>query len=206
MYDPSAFHGEVHKWKENNSHRVKINNEIFVNSDAAHFGSPGNRVLFISDIRTRDEKEGKIPGDLSVMENQDMQMEWVNLMNPAACSLKFRGAFNYMENGEEFLHFDYLAGELNVQAWAPPNSTELRLFAKRPYKLVEYSSQMLEECMAYFNQHDRLMNGNDMKLQEHIINRYVVGGASRGVTMKGVEAFRKFVSAYEGNRGSYTYR
>lgn len=88
-----------------------------------------------------------------------------------------------------------------VQAWAPSNSTELRLFASRPYGMTQYNSQMLEECMAHFNQHERLKNGNDIRLQKSIIDNYMKGAGSKllpqNVRESGKEKLDAFLNAYE---------
>lgn len=86
-----------------------------------------------------------------------------------------------------------------MQAWAPPNSTELRLFACLPYTTVKYDSQMLEESMAYFNQRDRLERGNDQKLQEWILKKYSEA-VRLGRRQEGLSAFQSFLSAYHARR------
>ena len=86
LYDPSAFHPDVYRWKRQNSDRVQVLNTIFTGIDAMKLQATKD-VLFISDIRTKSEDDDRAPGDPSVMENQQVQMDWVQKMQPLACSL-----------------------------------------------------------------------------------------------------------------------
>ena len=59
-----------------------------------------------------------------------------------------------------------------MQAWAGPNSTELRLVCQKPYNpRKRYDSKHLEEAMAWYNRRGR----NDMQLQRLILSRYMKG-------------------------------
>jgi len=113
LFDPSQFRQEVYGWRKSSGGRVSVRRRIFTQEDAKYYGSNTvPRVLFISDIRTNEDNA--IPDDVQVMQNQAMQMEWVQAMQPAACSLKFRGPFDY-ERTKERRHFKYLEGTMNVQ-------------------------------------------------------------------------------------------
>lgn len=198
LYDPCPFHADVHAWKRQFPARVQFFREPFLPVSSTDAGE-GKRVLFISDIRTSSGFAK--PDDTQVMENQALQMSWVLRMQPAACSLKFRGSFTYTPENK---HFDYLKADcLSLQAWAPPNSTEIRLFASHPYVTQKYDSQVLEECMAYHNQHSRLLHKNDERLQAHILDRYHDCKAlSMETKRQGLARFYTFSQIYSSRNSS----
>jgi hypothetical protein len=202
LFDPSAFHADVTRWSKRFSNRVSLHNECFTDSHAQSF-SGDKGVLFISDIRTNKNESSRVhntknvPDDNDVMQNEFWQMAWVQMMQPFACCLKFRGKFEYLD-GEKF---DYIDGQLRIQAWPPPNSTELRLVAQHPYKLRTYSFKQLDEGMSYYNEEDRLHGNNDIKLQDFVMSKYLryakVCQPCRG---EGSDKFHKFVQLYMDER------
>ena len=113
LFDPARFSQQVMDWQKQNKESVHVYNREFTDQDTAMFASSQN-VLFISDIRTsnRAENNNTEPGDDAVMQNQMMQMQWVLDMQPRACCLKFRGAYDYTE---ETRSFQYLKGQLRLQ-------------------------------------------------------------------------------------------
>jgi hypothetical protein len=174
LFDPSRFSTQVMQWMTANRDRVFIYRRCFHSQDAMYFKQVGT-VLFICDIRTKQDHSNSksVPDDSHVMSNQMAQMEWVRLMDPVACCLKFRGTFNYAEEaGAKYRHFQYLRGELRVQAWPRPNSTEVRLVARRPYSTRMYSSRQLDEAMSHYNENARLLHANDFKIQNYVLGRY----------------------------------
>jgi hypothetical protein len=212
LYDPSPFHREVNTWSSMFKRRVTLYNDIFRDGDAAKYAGRED-VLFLSDIRTNEPKRGSAahadgkegrrnaPDDDNVMHNEMMQLKWVQTMQPVACCLKFRGKFEYGK-GETF---EYIDGELRMQAWPPPNSTELRLVASEPYYMREYSFQKLEQGMSYYNEVDRMKHGNDMKIQAYVIDKYKNAAHVYDTCKeKGIHDFDRFVQKYmhERNRNA----
>lgn len=165
LFDPEEFSLRVKKWQATDPERIRVFRQGF-SADAflrSQGGEEEEEVLFISDIRSSGGR------DEAIMRDQATQMAWVLQMQPKACCLKFRGPYDYTE---ETRYFDYLDGKMRLQAWAGPNSTELRLVCTKPYDaLKRYDSKHLEEAMAWHNRHGR----NDKALQNLILQR--CGGA-----------------------------
>ena len=148
LFDPAKFSMNVIRWSHLVGDRGKMYNKCFESSDALAFKSTGNpRILFICDMRT-SKGCNSIPEDeqvvstcqlsclklyssnhdsvwRQVMQNQECQMKWVLAMNPTACCLKFRGAFDYNGASKRHETFENLDGELRIQAWHGRNSTEV---------------------------------------------------------------------------------
>ena len=121
LFDPREFApGTRH------APRVRTHVQFFEDVDAKKFaGRPG--VLFVSDIRTGEAVHtlDTATANALVADDMAMQRRWVELMRPAAFSLKFR--LPYSVNGGRLAPVEYLAGEVRVQPWAPLSSTETRL-------------------------------------------------------------------------------
>ena len=109
-----------------NPPRVRAHVQFFGDDDARRFaGRPG--VLFVSDIRMGEAVHtlSTAAANALVADDMAMQRRWVELMRPAAFSLKFR--LPYSAAGAPSRPIEYLAGEIRVQPWAPLSSTETRL-------------------------------------------------------------------------------
>jgi hypothetical protein len=112
LYDSGRFlfFGYPETWP-----RITRVERYFGNADAERLAERG--VLFISDIRTgaTDAEAGaRAPADMR------RQKAWVELLRPAAASLKFRLAWS---GGTT----QYFGGTLRLQAWAPKSTNETRL-------------------------------------------------------------------------------
>jgi hypothetical protein len=137
--------------------------------------------LFCSDIRTR---EGTLdyPGDIDLLWNLAMQYNWLNIMQPAHCMLKFRCPFFekpdieqfnklYNENpykavfeeskelGINFIDdyknkkFSYIKPDnIYIQAFAGPTSSESRLIASKYNDVTEFDYKNYQEKFFYYNQ------------------------------------------------------
>lgn len=134
---------------------------------------------FVCDIRTRD-RESTIPTDLDIIWNMAQQYNWVRILNPVASCVKFRTAFyqnqeKFMEDCEKPFYkstFDlakefgvdfvsdynnkklnYLAGEVFLQAWPGPTSTETRLHVLRKdgFQVKEYDYFDYEDKLHFYN-------------------------------------------------------
>lgn len=153
LYDPAPFNLDPHE-------RLAIHQKMFTDAVARSWcqsstlaGSTLAPVLFISDIRSADlELVGSKETDVRVRADMAAQRRWTELMKPAMASLKFRLPW---PSGDESDEHEYLAGELHFQMWAPPKSTETRLFTDGLATAI-YSSLRYESQCFHRNSVDRL--------------------------------------------------
>ena len=143
LFDPREFSSVTRR-----ARRVRAHVQFFGDEDAARFaGQPG--VLFISDVRTGEAVHTLDTAAANALVERDMAMQrrWVELMRPAAFSLKFRLPYSDGGSGSPPMPVEYLAGELRLQPWAPLSSTETRLVGgagdwarKATYDPVKYEA------------------------------------------------------------------
>lgn len=146
LYDPREF--ELPKWDKRIIGGITTHRGLFTD-DTARSYSGRDDVLFVSDIRTGGHEFG-LPTEEDVKRDMIMQEKWVLAMQPRACMLKFR--LEYDKAG--IREFEYIEGELRIQAWAPPSSSETRLIAVRGadgYKRCMYDQQRYDNQMFYNN-------------------------------------------------------
>lgn len=160
---------EVIKGKE----QIYIINDLFTNEIATSIGKYMKKSLFVSDIRTNVYNEAQSPGCIDIVWNSSMMYNWIKLMNPSMSMLKFRHPFylegltntrnedadfamskkygiDFVKNfkNKEFIYFD---GDINIQAFAPVNSTETRLITDGK-KLKNWGTHNeYEDKLFYFN-------------------------------------------------------
>lgn len=136
LYDPAPFGLDA-------SDALVLRQEMFTDDVAASWAPEVNEmrkpVLFVCDIRSADfELVGTEESDKRIREDMAAQKRWTQLMKPAMASLKFRLPWG---TG----HTRYLDGDLHFQVWAPPKSTEGRLFTdgltEREYDDKQYEDQ-----------------------------------------------------------------
>jgi hypothetical protein len=113
LFDPARFSHPVMAWSRDCRDRVCVFRRCFGDADAIYYKG-FRRVLLISDIRSNHHEKEDHPDDACIMQDQEWQMQWVKLMEPEACCLKFRGPFGYAEC-ERYRHFNYMDGELRLQ-------------------------------------------------------------------------------------------
>lgn len=86
----------------------------------------------------------------------EWQKEWVKIIQPIACLLKFRVAYPEIQKEDEASNkYKYLDGTLYMQQYAPIKSTEMRLLSiknKTHYKDKIYDRYEIESKCFYFNQ------------------------------------------------------
>lgn len=130
LFDPSEF-----KIKETNN--IKIYKRLFTNEIAKSLERKfkGN-MLFISDIR-------RGPEDSLILEDLNMQKDWVNIMKPKMNLLKFRLPYDINE-------LEYFDGKVMYQVWAPLSSTETRLITDGLSNKI-YNNPDYESIMYRFN-------------------------------------------------------
>lgn len=164
LYDPAHFAIQ-------NSNKIKIFNKYFTD-DVAKKYSNKNNIFFICDIRTsdfegqkkkliaknellkdeeielaaREENESQIFGDMR------MQEQWVLIMNPEHCLLKFRLPYPNLTNKSSIT---YLFGKVFFQIWAPGRSNETRLKPTRnengQYFQINWNIIEYDERCYYFS-------------------------------------------------------
>ena len=135
LYDPNDF---VVK----DTAKIKTHVQFFTDKDAEHWHDmalkKNNYVVFCSDIRS----EPATPEN--VARNMEMQMKWWQIINPELSMFKFRLPW---EPGTT----EYPEGDIYIQAFPGPTSTETRLIFKKNAKLIQYDNQKYEEACYYFN-------------------------------------------------------
>ena len=158
LWDPGRFTVESRK-------NINIFNKFFTNKEAITYKNQD--ILFISDIRTLDiakfRKEKRIDKIDQLIENDnDMQLKWIQIINPKYAFLKFRPPYKPGKT-------KYLRGTIYLQCYSPM-STETRLMTNNYIDLTEYDNIEFDEKMAYFNCFMR-NNMVDAKCN-HIMEKY----------------------------------
>jgi len=138
LVDPAKFNKDLFKNK-----RVRIINEYFTNDLAHQLKKEYDNIIYITDIRTS-------PSEKDIKENQIMQKEWYEIMNPEYSLLKFRLPW-------EKDTFDYLDGEIYLQSFPARSSTETRLVVKKNAKIKTYDNREYENKLNYYNIFDRAL-------------------------------------------------
>lgn len=164
------------------THQVYILEEFFTNELAQALkdclANEGVPMYFISDIRTNTGGEDS-PSDIDIIWNCAQQYNWAQILMPTSYMLKFRCPFEYDYNkiiaaykAEQFRQndidvcpipflenarngtFQYIAGDVRIQAFAGSASSEARLVVRnteydqpiRTYNVREY-----EDKFFYYN-------------------------------------------------------
>jgi hypothetical protein len=146
LYDPAQFDNAIY-----NVHGISIHQEIFTDEVCLLLKDQytDSVVLFISDIRTADTVTMSAEDvEKRVACDQQMQMKWYDILNPAMAMLKFRLPWNC----DTTL---YLKGDIYFQAYAPLTSTETRLIVEQNAPLIEYDNKAYEEQLFHFNMYLR---------------------------------------------------
>lgn len=156
--------------------------DYFTDMMAEKFSKIPN-VFFISDIRTNSgDNDESAPSDMDVLWNLAQQAIWVKLMRPRGFMLKFRNMFENTTPGAKLIPgnaftartfekisdlgidmlntynsrgvLNYLRGDIYVQPWPGPISTESRLVAfndSGEYGNMFYDGEDYEDRFMYFN-------------------------------------------------------
>ena len=147
LYDPARFSVAP-------TRKIFIYRQLFENEDAEVW-TDRNDVFFISDIRLRPgEYEDRPPeeNEKMIVEDNQRQRRWVEIIKPVEAHLKFRPPFPI---AEEFEKLEYLDGDLFYQPWAPESSAETRLVPsldeRGRYRTKIWDSKKHEEQMFYHN-------------------------------------------------------
>jgi len=178
LYDPAKFHPSLSQSEE----KIELHNEFFTDAVAKKYSSAS--VIFISDIRVAPEefhdpafhenRDVKVQEEMEddVKKNMADQMRWHLILNPAVSMLKFRLPY---EPGTT----TYLAGEIHMQVWAPPTSTETRLITQTK-ETITYDNTDYESRLYRWNictrEHQKFDIGIEAELFKHIPNNYDLKG------------------------------
>ena len=146
LVDPCPFHMAkvAHQ-------RIQIINGYFDDQLAAQY--TGQKVLFISDIRTADYRQmEETENEQYIMKDNQSQIKWVQIMQPAKSMLKFRCPYPDKVSSSKTSMFK---GEIWLQVWPPASSTETRLIVDDSLDMVEYDNLQYEQQLFYHNTETR---------------------------------------------------
>jgi len=139
LIDPAPFIPELHKHKQ----MIEIKNEFFTENLAKYYYNlfkkrdKLSKLYFISDIRLS-------PDDESVIKDNNINIVWHKIIQPDYSFLKFRCPYD----GE---YYDYYKGDIYIQPYAPPSSTESRLVLKKELEKEKYNINEYQGKFLYFN-------------------------------------------------------
>ncbi len=131
LYDPNDF---VVK----DTDMIKTHVQFFMDDDAKYWATSGKTIVFCSDIRTEPATQENI------VRNMAMQLEWWKIMNPELSMFKFRLPW---EPGKT----EYPEGDIYIQAYPGPTSSETRLVCKKGAHLKLYDNTEYEDACFYHN-------------------------------------------------------
>lgn len=137
LYDPREIMVKKNK-------NIKICNEYFNDETAREVAKRYNpkKLLIISDIRTFTD-------DYSVYNDLISQQKWVKIIKPKKAMLKFRLPFKLIKE------LNYLDGDLYLQPWTKPLSSETRLVTSASENNVIYNFKEYESKLFHFNTVER---------------------------------------------------
>jgi SAM-dependent methyltransferase len=148
LYDPRVFSSKLLK----NTDMIKTHVQYFTHDTAKEWIStnhPTKQILFISDIRTATP-ETQTPAEVEarVKIDQTWQEDWYHIIKPDMAMFKFRLPWDDDTT-------EYLDGDVYIQPYPPPTSTETRLIVGKNAATKTYNNRKYEEQMFYFNNHVR---------------------------------------------------
>lgn len=132
------------------------------------------KLLFISDIRSGSDSE-RVQGvwEKNIIENNEMQNNWIKILNPIKSLLKFRTPFK-----EGYTKCYY--GDIYLQPFANYDSAETRLICGPDYNMSLYDNFKHERQMVYHNLNIRnqkiinpLYKKNSRKNNKKINDKYI---------------------------------
>lgn len=140
--------------KLNNCQNVKIFNKYFEESDYSKYLDKD--IFLISDIRNLDydHTNNRESAEQMALEDMNIQKKWVLDLKPKLFSLKFRLPYDN-EINTTFSTIEYLDGDLMIQPWTSPTSSELRLIGTDKIKMKTYNFKEYNSIMFYKNIHMR---------------------------------------------------
>lgn len=131
------------KDNEREDGKYKLFQRYFTQADCAQY--VGKKVLFMSDIRSLNMSKSQDQNAV-LIENQQMQWDWIKEIRPIVSMLKFRLPF-----GDKSIEYKYCDGEIYVQPYTSPWSAESRLIVNDPDKIKIYNNFDYENKFVFFN-------------------------------------------------------
>ena len=141
LVDPSPFSIQE-------SNQIRIIQDLFTDELAKDLGCKGDKIYFISDIRSTDpfRDEAQVVEE-RVAADMKAQQTWHFLLNSQRSMLKFRLPWDDNQTL-------YLNGDIYLPVWGPQSTTECRLITSKPkiHNLYElYDNRRYEKQLFYFN-------------------------------------------------------
>jgi len=146
LYDSQRFDRRLYGKKN-----IRIYKKYFDDKDLNHWKKRG-KIFFISDIRTltydpgtqTDEK--RVENEKSVWADMKLQESWIKKLRPSLSLIKFRLPFAYDFILKEGRTRNYLDGDVCLQVYNKPTSSETRLMVKdisfKDWDIVEYERKL----------------------------------------------------------------
>jgi hypothetical protein len=135
LYDPNKF-------VINDEPGLKTHVQFFMDEDAQYWHDKAKKenlyLAFCSDIRTEPATSE------NVIRNMNMQLGWWKIMNPDLSMFKFRLPW---EAGKT----TYPEGDIYLQAFPGPTSTETRLMVRKNAKIIQYDNKAYESACFHHN-------------------------------------------------------
>ncbi len=177
LYDPNDF---VVK----DTDMIKTHKSLFTDEDAKLWANSGKTVIFGSNIRSSPATQETI---LRIMQ---MQLNWWKIINPELSMFKFRLPW---EPGKT----EYPDGDIYIQAYPGPSSSETRLICKKDAKLRQYDNTEYEDACFYHNTVSRTHDYTDFTgivldrcydcaSYEHIMREYMTISDKTGSSKAGL--------------------
>lgn len=143
LYDPRKFPIQATPKRE-------LNEIMFTHVTAQELAVrfKGKRCFFISDVRRHDEDSSNVENERIIQEDMQIQMVWVQVLNPVASLLKFRPPYPL---ANDLASIQYFKGSILIQPWTGATSTETRLLVTNKYKQTIYDCKLYEDIMFHFN-------------------------------------------------------
>lgn len=157
LIDPSPFCVQLKDYARRSTGRVKLIQDLFSENVASRLKLIPHGFLFVSDIRNTSVSREEGNNDRVVQQDMDLQRQWVTELRPARSMLKFRLPFARFENKTCVNRdFEYLAGDIYLQAFSRPGSAETRLITQTlapgmSVPLQTHDCERYEKQMRFFN-------------------------------------------------------
>ena len=133
LYDPNKF--AIH-----NQDGIRTHVQFFTDMDALYWKKEKETkyVVFCSDIRTEPATND------NVRENMAMQLGWWKILNSHLSMFKFRLPWDAG-------YTEYPAGDIYIQPYPGPTSTETRLIVKEDADIIRHDNKKYESQCFYHN-------------------------------------------------------
>lgn len=172
LYDPTPFDENLKRFEN-----VKLFSQLFGYDDARFYAAKAknSKILFVCDMRSKvHSRVGHDQRDIDT--DMRRQEEWVRMIRPAASWLKFRFPFPTNGNYKKDDTYKYLKGTVFLQAFAPANSTETRLYVvnsnARELVTCMYNLLQYEEQLCHFNNVERPQHNYDKLIAAHALKMF----------------------------------